>query len=103
MKKWHSFIGVTTCGQSGYAANKEGCMANLNIIEMLFPEKAKDIKEGRCPGCQKSVEGEHYRDAISVRESEISGLCQKCQDDIFGYHPEDSFEQEDVYRKFNCL
>ena len=33
-------------------------------------------------GCGKPVEG--FRDAISKREYEISGLCQNCQDEIFG-------------------
>ena len=33
-------------------------------------------------GCGKSVEG--FRDALSKREYSISGLCQNCQDEIFG-------------------
>jgi hypothetical protein len=27
-----------------------------------------------------------FRDAVSAREYEISGMCQKCQDETFGTH-----------------
>jgi hypothetical protein len=27
---------------------------------------------------------EDFRDALSKREYQISGLCQKCQDEMFG-------------------
>lgn len=33
-------------------------------------------------GCGEPVEG--FRDALSKREYAISGLCQRCQDAVFG-------------------
>lgn len=51
-------------------------------IEKLFPGTAKAIAENCCPVCQKAIEG--FRNARSVREYEISGLCQECQDSVFG-------------------
>ena len=35
-----------------------------------------------CPMCKKPL-GE-FKDEISEREVRISGLCQKCQDEVFG-------------------
>ena len=34
-----------------------------------------------CPFCNKEVTG--FKDSLSLREFEISGLCQKCQDETF--------------------
>lgn len=33
-------------------------------------------------GCGEPIKG--FRDSLSQREYAISGLCQKCQDSIFG-------------------
>ena len=41
---------------------------------------------GQCVCCGESVFVEtDFRDALSVKEYGISGLCQTCQDDIFGF------------------
>jgi hypothetical protein len=47
-----------------------------------FGEHIKRIKGGRCPICDKKIEG--FRDSLSLKEYNISGLCQECQDNIFG-------------------
>lgn len=39
---------------------------------------------------------EHFRDDLSLREYQISGLCQKCQDDVFGAPEEDDDVDDDV-------
>ena len=41
-----------------------------------------DIADGICPTCGKKV-GE-FRDKKSEQEYTISGMCQACQDEIFG-------------------
>ena len=40
-----------------------------------------------CVTCGKSI-GE-FRDELSQREYKISGMCQKCQDEVFTEVPED--------------
>ena len=42
----------------------------------------KRLDRGECPRCGKRPED--FRDEKSRRESEISGLCQLCQDYVFG-------------------
>jgi len=52
----------------------------------VFPEAKKDIESRRCPICHQVVlpNPNSFRDDLSRKEYEISGLCQKCQDNIFG-------------------
>ena len=55
------------------------------FIDNVFPKEADRIKEGKCPFCGKNINVENeFRDQLSKREFEISGLCQSCQDSVFG-------------------
>ena len=58
-----------------------------NLIEAVFPGTAKAIAEKRCPTCQKALG--KFRDQLSAREYEISGMCQECQDSVFGGEEEE--------------
>lgn len=58
---------------------EEIAKSNKEIRKML--DLAAD---GFCPFCAKKVTLEQFRNVRSLRECEISGLCQKCQDDTFG-------------------
>ncbi len=42
-----------------------------------------------CSICQEEIKESDFKDPISVREFEISGMCQKCQDDFFKTQEED--------------
>jgi len=44
--------------------------------------KAKE--EQVCVFCKGKIDLSDFRDILSVKEFEISGLCQKCQDETFG-------------------
>lgn len=58
---------------------------NKRILQQAgFGEEVKAVERGDCPLCKRKVDKDEFRDAISRREFEISGLCQSCQDDIFG-------------------
>ena len=48
----------------------------------LFPGAANTIRQGFCPTCQKPIG--KFKDKTSEREFEISGMCQECQDKVFG-------------------
>lgn len=39
---------------------------------------------GFCPLCEKPVTTEEFKNEISKKEFQISGMCQKCQDNFFG-------------------
>jgi hypothetical protein len=56
---------------------------NKAIMEAVgFSAEMKRIEAGFCPTCGKDIG--KFRDALSKREYEISGMCQLCQDDVFG-------------------
>lgn len=63
---------------AGSARTEADVLNGIDIKRMvrLFKER------GQCAGCWKP-KGE-FRDELSVREYQISALCQKCQDLIFG-------------------
>ena len=46
--------------------------------------REETIEQGICSGCGSDVLDTSFRDKLSFTEFTISGLCQKCQDDIFG-------------------
>ena len=40
-------------------------------------------EEGKCPFCKQPVDINEFRDELSIKEYNISGMCQKCQDEFF--------------------
>jgi hypothetical protein len=42
------------------------------------------VKTGKCPSCEKPIDPSSFKDALSRKEFKISGLCQACQDLVFG-------------------
>jgi len=52
----------------------------------LFPERADRVIRSQCVTCAEPV-GD-FKDAISKKEYSISGMCQTCQDSIFGAEPD---------------
>jgi hypothetical protein len=67
-----------------------------NMLNKLMPEREQRLKEHKCVTCGNELkikpDPEHlgyfinneFRDSLSVREFQISGMCQKCQDLVFG-------------------
>ena len=49
-----------------------------------FGKEIDRVKEGKCPSCGKKIDTTtEFRDEVSIREYGISGLCQKCQSEVF--------------------
>lgn len=48
----------------------------------ILPAAAEAIKKDICPVCGRPIG--QFRDELSKREYRISGLCQACQDEVFG-------------------
>lgn len=58
---------------------------NDDIMTKLGYGKQVEAKNnGICPQCNAKVDPTSFRDEVSAREFKISGLCQACQDEIFG-------------------
>jgi hypothetical protein len=53
------------------------------LTEELFGKKrTQAIVENECVTCHGSADS--FRDSLSRKEFTISGMCQKCQDGVFG-------------------
>jgi hypothetical protein len=65
------------------AEEQEQAQAALphSVLDMLA-RRPQCIAEGVCVDCGGSAGP--FRDALSKKEHGISGLCQKCQDAVFG-------------------
>lgn len=64
----------------------------MRPVDQVFPKakRQESIENAQCVqppyGCAKEIWSmdDEFRDALSVKEFFISGLCQECQDDVFG-------------------
>ena len=76
------------------------CSPILNgmVIFMKF-NILESVKTPICPFCGHEVDVSSFRDDLSVKEFFISGLCQRCQDAVFGNGPCANCNEEDCY---NC-
>ena len=61
-------------------------------IFSIMPHLANRIKMGVCATCPNSIEEKHFTSELSKKEYSISGMCQECQDKIFGSTDEESGE-----------
>lgn len=61
---------------------------NPNIMRQAgFDKEIDNVQQGKCATCGKEIPAklmDEFRDAISVKEYYISGMCQTCQDEVFG-------------------
>lgn len=56
------------------------------ILEQIWDliTELKRISTGYCPICGNKLYLNSFKDSLSIKECRISGLCQNCQDKIFG-------------------
>ena len=59
---------------------------NKQIMKNLgFNQVVEDVEGKICPICRTEIKEDGFRDRLSLKEYYISGLCQRCQDKVFGY------------------
>jgi len=55
------------------------------FAKKAFGRSQTEAKEKKiCVYCGKKIMIGDFKDNLFIKEYEISGLCQKCQDDTFG-------------------
>jgi len=58
---------------------------NKEIMKNLgFEKEVKFFENSKCVFCKKEIVNEDFRDKLSLKEYQISGMCQECQDKVFG-------------------
>ena len=70
---------------------KKNCLENLGFYNEKkihrnfgFYKEVKLVESGLCPFCHAKIDIKDFRDSLSLKEYKISGLCQICQDSVFG-------------------
>ena len=64
---------------------------NMNIEQksclraLEFGQEVAIVEDCRCPFCADRVDEDEFRNEVFMKEFESSGLCQGCQDTVFGY------------------
>ena len=53
-------------------------------VFQIDPEKADRVLFGVCVTCPSAIEEDDFKDDLSKKEYSISGMCQECQDSVFG-------------------
>jgi len=54
------------------------------LKDMGYGKQVKLVEQGKCPFCCKDIDPDvEFKDDLSLEEYGISGLCQKCQDEVF--------------------
>lgn len=56
----------------------------IRPADALYPERREAILADRCVSCRAPSPLTSFRDLLSRKEFAISGLCQACQDQVFG-------------------
>lgn len=52
------------------------------LTALTGKNRVEVIKELKCMTCSDTIKS--FRDELSLREYKISGMCQECQDKVFG-------------------
>jgi hypothetical protein len=55
------------------------------LRELGFWQEVAIVEDCRCSFCTERVDEDEFRNEVFMREFESSGLCQGCQDTVFGY------------------
>ena len=75
------------------------------LKEIIFngKDRVEVIASGDCLTCDEArdLKATSFRDDVSRKEYAISGMCQSCQDDVFGHEEEDEpcedWDDEDAF------
>lgn len=54
-----------------------------NLKRVGFSKQVQNVEENKCPLCGTPINMDDFKDPLSVKEFNISGMCQKCQDSFW--------------------
>lgn len=56
----------------------------MDLLEKLgLLKQVERLKKDMCPDCGDTIVMAEFKDRLSIRKYNISGLCQRCQDEVF--------------------
>lgn len=54
------------------------------FVQAVQSARREAVQTRTCPFCDSTWAEDSFRDEASLTEAKISGLCQSCQDEVFG-------------------
>ena len=71
------------------------------LTSVFGVDRVKTISGGTCVACDaEGIIASSFSDDLSRKEYSISGMCQSCQDDLFGDGDEEPEDYEDDEQAF---
>lgn len=63
---------------------------NQLLSALMGKDREQTIRGGECMTCPETgITSESFRTQLSIKEYTISGMCQRCQDEVFGVAEEE--------------
>ena len=81
-------IAYTTHMKKTFKATPKDPRLDEMFKEVFGVDRVRCIQFGTCVSCDGDVLKTAFRDPLSFKEFTISGLCQPCQDEVFGISEE---------------
>ncbi len=69
-------------------ANEKAPVIDSLLSSLSGKNRYQVVKDGMCMTCEGQAS--FFRDAVSEDEYRISGMCQDCQDSVFGISEDDA-------------
>lgn len=69
---------------SHFKKGKEKIMNKAIMKAAGFGKEVEMVENGYCPDHGEKIPIQGFKDDLSRKEFTISGLCQECQDSVFG-------------------
>ena len=74
----------TLSAQSRITVRQKRKKMNKDIMKAIgLGKEVELVEQGKCPSCSQVIKEGDFKDDLSKKEFKISGLCQRCQDEIF--------------------
>ena len=71
--------------RSSIAPTEKSEAIDDTILDLFGKDRKETIRSGKCMTCGfDEVTEDSFKDAVSLKEYSISGMCQYCQDACFG-------------------
>jgi hypothetical protein len=66
-------------------ATNKSLQVEAALDSWMGKSRVRTIANGECMTCDMiGITADSFRDELSIKEYTISGMCQKCQDSVFG-------------------
>ena len=73
-----------SCYNKGMKATPKDPQIDIFLTSLTGRDRATCVESLTCVTCGGDAQKVAFRDPLSWKEFQISGMCQECQDEVFG-------------------